>query len=111
MPRAQTSLCRGRQLLASGAKVMATDFDAKQLADMQTASTALHVHAGDISKEQDVAELFESARKVLRVKLILTEGSKGWRDHAAYSKLLRARPWEGATCLSTMRAFCATGLW
>jgi len=85
LARAQTSLlrplhaslCHGRQLLASGAKVMATDFDAKQLADMQTASAALHVHAGDISKEQDVAALFERAREVRGVKLILTEGKYG----------------------------------
>ena len=44
---------------------MATDFDATQLAEMQAGSAALHVHAGDISKEGDVAALFARAREEL----------------------------------------------
>ena len=76
----------GRQLLASGAKVMATDFDATQLAEMQATSAALHVHAGDISKEDDVAALFARARDAMGGCNVLINNAGILRDRALVKK-------------------------
>jgi len=75
-----------RHLLASGAKVLATDFDGKQLADMQAASSALHVHTGDISKESDVVELFKKARAEMGGCNVLINNAGILRDRALVKK-------------------------
>lgn len=65
---------------------MATDFDATQLAEMQAGSAALHVHAGDISKEGDVAALFARAREELGGCNVLINNAGILRDRALVKK-------------------------
>jgi 3-oxoacyl-[acyl-carrier protein] reductase len=65
---------------------MATDFDATQLAEMQAASAALHVHAGDISKEDDVAALFARARDAMGGCNVLINNAGILRDRALVKK-------------------------
>ncbi|KAJ1493163.1 hypothetical protein T484DRAFT_1879869 [Baffinella frigidus] len=69
-----------RELLKAGAKVMATDIDAKGLEETQRMLGGVHTHLGDVTQEEDVETLFAKARELMGGCNLLVNNAGVLRD-------------------------------